>query len=279
MREQMRRAGVTIAVILVGSASLAAVSAASSGGWGAPYSCHVRGSGLYVLPDPQCTPGAINPAVTQANIDSTICMAGWSTGERPPEAVTEPQKWLSLAAYGFYDGRSLGNYEFDHLISLELGGAADSPENLWPERNYPGVPPISYYLNPKDHVENDLNHAVCDGKMSLASAQHIIASNWVGWYRAHIGPTSTVKPTPAPVPTKATCTVSGSWSDDYHDFDVYVHSDQPDDRVTVTDSDGTSATYYTDSSGYAVVYLYAPESASGEGVTATAGAARCSGTL
>ena len=275
----MRRAGVTIAVILLGSAFLAAVSAASSGGWRAPNSCHVRGSGLYVLPDPRCTPGAINPAVTQANIDSTICMAGWSAGERPPESVTEPQKRLSLAAYGYYDGRSLGNYEFDHLISLELGGAADSPENLWPERNYPGASPSSYYLNPKDHVENDLNHLVCDGKMNLASAQHIIASNWVSWYRSHIGPTSTVKPAPAPAPTKAMCTVSGSWSGNYHDFDVYVHSDQPDDRVTVTDSDGTSASYYTDPTGYADIYLHAPESASGEGVTATVGAARCSGTL
>ncbi len=274
----MWRAGVTVAVILVGSAYLAAVSAASSG-WGAPYSCHVRGSGLFVLADPRCTLGAVNPAVTQANIDSTICMAGWSSGERPPESVTEPQKRLSLAAYGYYDGRSLGSYEFDHLISLELGGAADSPENLWPERDYPGVSPSSYYLNPKDHVEDDLNHLVCDGKMSLASAQHIIASNWVGWYRAHIGPTSTGKPTAAPAPTRASCTVSGSWSDTYHDFDVYVHSDQPDDKVTVTDSNGTSASYDTDSTGYADVYLDAPESASGEGVTATVGAARCSGTL
>jgi hypothetical protein len=271
----MRRAGVIVAVIFAGSASLAAVAPADSGGWGAPYSCHARGSGLYVLPDPRCTPGAVNPAVTQSTIDSTICIAGWSAGERPPEAVTEPQKRLSLAAYGYYAGRSLGNYEFDHLISLELGGATDSPENLWPERNYPGVSPDSYYLNPKDHVEDALNHLVCEGKMSLASAQHIIASNWVSWYRTHIGPTSTVKP----APTKATCTVSGAWSDAYHDFDVYVHSDQADERVTVTASDGTSASYHTDSSGYADVYLNAPESASGEAVSATVGAARCSGTL
>ena len=130
-------------------------------------SCHARGSGLYVLPDPHCTPGATNPAVTQANIDSTICKAGWSESQRPPESVTEEQKRLSLAAYGYYDGRSLHTYEFDHLIPLELGGASDSPRNLWPEPDYPGVSDNSYYLNPKDHVEDELHDWVCSGKISL----------------------------------------------------------------------------------------------------------------
>jgi hypothetical protein len=221
-------------VTVVGYAVLA-TSSAAVGSWGNPYSCHARGSGLYVLPDPHCTPGATNPEVTQANIDSTICRAGWSESERPPESVTEPQKRLSLAAYGYYDGRSLGTYEFDHLISLELGGASDSPKNLWPEPDYPGVSASSYYLNPKDHVEDKLHDWVCDGKISLASAQHIIATNWITWYRAHIGPTTTPKPKPAPKAT-ATC-------------------------------------------GYADIYLDAPASASGERVTATVGAASCSGTL
>jgi hypothetical protein len=193
---------------IVGCAALATPSAAS-GGWGKPYSCHVRGSGLYVLPDPHCTPGATNPVVTQANIDSTICKAGWSESQRPPESVTEEQKRLSLAAYGYYDGRSLGGYEFDHLISLELGGASDSPKNLWPEPDYPGVSEDSYYLNPKDHVEDKLHDWVCDGKISLASAQHIIATNWISWYRAHVGPSTTAKPKPAPT-ANATCSVSGS---------------------------------------------------------------------
>ena len=36
-----------------------------------PGSCHARGSGCS-SPDPRCTPGAISPAVTQADITSTI---------------------------------------------------------------------------------------------------------------------------------------------------------------------------------------------------------------
>ena len=51
-----------------------------------------------------------------------------------------------MAAYG--DTGSLGDYEYDHFVPLELGGATNDPRNLWPE---PGASP-----NPKDTVENDL---------------------------------------------------------------------------------------------------------------------------
>ncbi|HEY1457602.1 MAG TPA: hypothetical protein VGF15_03700, partial [Solirubrobacteraceae bacterium] len=44
----------------------------------APGSCHARGSGLFSLPDSRCTPGAIDPAVTQANITETICRPGYT---------------------------------------------------------------------------------------------------------------------------------------------------------------------------------------------------------
>jgi hypothetical protein len=80
-----------------------------------PGSCHARGRGLYSLPDPHCTPGAIDPAVTQADIRRTICRAGYSESVRPPESVTEPEKRASLRAYG--DHRPLRDYEYDHLLS------------------------------------------------------------------------------------------------------------------------------------------------------------------
>jgi hypothetical protein len=80
-----------------------------------------------------------------------------------------------MAAYG--DGGSPGDYEYDHLVSLELGGAVNDPRNLWPEPE--GSP------NPKDGVENALNRMVCDGEMSLAEAQHIIATEWGSWANNH----------------------------------------------------------------------------------------------
>lgn len=101
-------------------------------------SCHARGSGLFVLPDPHCTPGALDLAVTQADIGRTICSDGWTATVRPPEAITEPEKQASMASYGL--GGYLGGYEYDHLVPLELGGAPNSPRNLWPEPDYPNPP-------------------------------------------------------------------------------------------------------------------------------------------
>jgi hypothetical protein len=143
-----------------------------------PGSCHVRGQGLYVLPDPRCTPGAADPRVTQANTGSTICRAGYTRTVRPSETITEPEKREAIAAYGDYAGARPKTYELDHLIPLELGGAPNSARNLWPERDYPNVSGNSYYLNPKDHVEHRLRQAVCAGKLELRTAQREIATNW-----------------------------------------------------------------------------------------------------
>jgi hypothetical protein len=142
-----------------------------------PGSCHPRGRGLFSLPDRRCTPGATNPAVAQATIAQTICRAGYSTSMRPPESVTEREKRASLAAYG--DHRPLHAYEYDHLISLELGGAPNDPRNLWPE---PGASP-----NPKDSLEDRLHARLCDGLMTLRAAQRAIATNWVAAYHRYIG--------------------------------------------------------------------------------------------
>jgi hypothetical protein len=142
-----------------------------------PGSCHARGTGLFTLPDPRCTPGAVDPAVTQANIASTICRDDYTATVRPPESVTEPEKRASLAAYG--DTRPMYDYEYDHLIPLELGGARNDPGNLWPE---PGASP-----NPKDKLEDRLNDLVCKGSLRLAVAQREIATNWVAAYRKLIG--------------------------------------------------------------------------------------------
>lgn len=138
-------------------------------------SCHAIGSGLFVEPDPRCTPGALNPAVTQATIGQTICSSGWTKTVRPSESVTNREKEASIAAYG--DTGSLHGFEYDHMISLELGGAVNAAANLWPE---PGASP-----NPKDKVENALNALVCDRKMTLTVAQHIISEQWVPYYHAH----------------------------------------------------------------------------------------------
>ncbi len=120
------------------------------------------------LPDPRCTPGSIDPIVTQGNIRSTICKSGWTATVRPPESQTERFKFA--VAYPAYGTPSAEKTELDHLVPLELGGSNDAT-NLWPE-----TPPTP---NPKDKVEGALNAAVCEGRVSLVAAQDAIASDWL----------------------------------------------------------------------------------------------------
>ncbi len=141
-----------------------------SSGSGGSYPAHCQARDHNELPDPVCTPGATNPAVTQATLRRTICRTGYTAAIRPAESVTEKIKRRAVPAYGDYAGARLGAYELDHLISLELGGAASDVRNLWPEK---GV------HNAKDPVENAAKQAVCTGRMTLTAAQHAIATNWV----------------------------------------------------------------------------------------------------
>jgi len=128
--------------------------------------CHYRDGGQ--LPDPRCTPGSIDPAVTQANIHKTICVTGYTSKVRPPAGETDRFKYK--VAYLVYRILHRKHTELDHLVSLELGGSNDAA-NLWPE--FPPTP------NPKDKVENALHRAVCAGRVSLAAAQRAIARDWL----------------------------------------------------------------------------------------------------
>lgn len=119
------------------------------------------------LPDPKCTPGATNPNVTEATIDSTICKKGYTSSIRPPVAVTNKIKTATDLAYGL---PTTEKGELDHLVSLELGGAPDDPRNLW---NEPGSIP-----NPKDSVENKAHDMVCGHKIPLSVMQGLIAADW-----------------------------------------------------------------------------------------------------
>jgi hypothetical protein len=141
----------------------------------APGQCRVRiidaAAGLF-LPDPACTPGAVDPAVTQNNLASTICKSGYTTTVRAPASDTNKAKARSLTQYGQSRAAST---EYDHLVSLQLGGT-NAVSNLWPEPNRAGAPGTT---NPKDAVETKLNRAVCSHRVTLAAAQKAIARDWV----------------------------------------------------------------------------------------------------
>jgi hypothetical protein len=120
------------------------------------------------LPDSACTPGAIFPNVTQQD----ICKSGYASSVRN---VPTSEKNQDYAEYGITH-HSTGQYEVDHLVSLELGGSNDI-SNLWPEAASPKPG-----FHEKDKVENYLHDQVCSGAISLKNAQIEIATNWLDVY-------------------------------------------------------------------------------------------------
>ena len=196
----------------VPAAAPAAVPAA------APSTCHLRDNGQ--LPDPGCTPGATDSRVTQATIYSTICVRGYTATVRPPSSVTSRFKYS--VSYPEYGVPASARGELDHLIPLELGGSS-AAANLWPE--------IGPLPNPKDSVENALNHAVCSGRLTLRAAQRAIAADWMT-AESVLAVASAPAPYPAAAPRPAAsqpasaaagryrageyCSVHGSHTTDSH---------------------------------------------------------------
>jgi hypothetical protein len=151
------------------AATASARPSAASARWSGA-SCHASSlDPATTRPDPRCTPGALNPDVTQANIHRTVCQAGYTKRIRPPASYTGALKRRQLKEYG-YRNTDPSAYEEDHFVPLSLGGAPRDPKNLWPE---PGASP-----NPKDRVEFKLYKAVCAGQVTLAAAQHAITADW-----------------------------------------------------------------------------------------------------
>ncbi|MFI6688364.1 hypothetical protein [Streptomyces sp. NPDC050485] len=143
----------------------------------APGSCKYRFTAdKQPLPDPKCTPGALNPKVTQATLKTTVCKSGYTATIRPPVSVTGPEKTANAKSYS-YTG-PIGDAEYDHLVSLVLGGDPDDPRNIWTEPPSPGHKAGGGPNNPKDSVEAKLSAAVCSNKVQLAAAQNAIATDW-----------------------------------------------------------------------------------------------------
>ena len=132
------------------------------------------------LPNANLTPGMTNPAVTQDNIQETICVKGWTDTIRPTTSYTNKLKAKQIGQYHYKD-KKLSSYEEDHFIPLELGGHPSNAKNLWPEQYH-----IPCGARIKDVIESKLRRMVCDGEMTLADAQQAIATDWVAAYKVHV---------------------------------------------------------------------------------------------
>ncbi len=145
------------------------------------------------LPDRRLTPGAVDPAVT----DADICAHDWAPGDPPQRGgdltyskaarhTSRATKDEVFAEYRVTNPHDRGqSWEIDHLVPLGLGGR-DTPANLWPESR------LGSGMNAwaKDRLEYRLYRLVCDpppgaSRMPLREAQAAFTSDWVAAYRRY----------------------------------------------------------------------------------------------
>lgn len=132
------------------------------------------------LPDQRMTPGALNSTVTQANIQETICVKGYTKTIRPPQNFTNKLKKYQIRAYDYAD-TDPKHYEEDHLIPLNIGGSPNDPQNLWPQpRN------SEWNAEKKDVLEFKLYKLVCHGQVPLDEARNAMATNWIKAYKQYV---------------------------------------------------------------------------------------------
>ena len=155
-----------------------------------------------ILPDPKLSPGDV-----LTSDPKIVCVSGYTkTVRNVPQALKEQV----YREYGITH-RESGEYEIDHIISLELGGS-NSIRNLYPESFQ--TQPLNAHV--KDQLENRLHDLACSGKITLQEAQQAISSNWTAAYVKYLGPlpggAGVVKTTQATtqIPAPATTTPAGS---------------------------------------------------------------------
>ena len=128
------------------------------------------------LPDQDLSPGVACPQVTVEMLSVKGCTTPWREhGTLDGMKISDATKKKVYEEYHI-TSHTPGEYEIDHLISLELGGSNDI-KNLWPQP-YHG----KWNAHMKDRLENTLHGLVVAGKMKLKDAQKQIAANWIVLY-------------------------------------------------------------------------------------------------
>ena len=117
--------------------------------------------GFLVLGAAQAQAQALNPAVTQATVQATICRPGWAATVRPSGRYTTRVRHALCAAQGM--NRCSPGLVLDHVVPLELGGAPAQLANFQMQTRGDSVV--------KDRLEHRAKRDVCAGRVSLSAAQ------------------------------------------------------------------------------------------------------------
>lgn len=146
-----------------------------------------------ILPNPKLSPGAV-----LTSDSAVICVVGYTKTVR---SVSQALKNEVYRTYGV-TSREPGEYELDHVISLELGGS-NAQTNLFPQ-SYKTMP---LNAHTKDRLENRLHALACSGKITMTEAQQAIARDWTVAYTKYVGPLpGGTQPVPASTPASIPAT-------------------------------------------------------------------------
>jgi len=121
------------------------------------------------------TPGVLNPDVTQATLNTTVCVPNWTKTIRPPASYTNKLKAKQLADARYTD-KDMTHYEEDHFVPLSSGGNSTAEGNLWAQPRFGNNASAD-----KDIVESGVHRDLCKGKLTLQQAQNIFLSDWRLW--------------------------------------------------------------------------------------------------
>ncbi len=174
----MRRWWVAVSVVTAAAVTVVGCSAGSDAGLMAqagpiaiPHGvirCHARAGGQ--LPDPGCSPGSRNAAVSAATVRRTVCAPGWVDARRLPAAMVNDQLKSLMTAYG-YGGMPLDRFAVAYVVPLEVGGSpgtAGDLSNLWPVPAGSKMPTTVALVRGR----------VCAGTMQLTAAQNQFRRDW-----------------------------------------------------------------------------------------------------
>ncbi len=134
----------------------------------APPLAHPLIRGGLSVPDPQVTPGSVVRGVSAAQ----VCARGYTAKHNDIGYVVRNEV---SARYGVVAGPGT-SLHLDQLIPAGLGGDA-TIRNVWPQPEA--------QLKKKNGLEAHLHALVCQGSLSLSTAQRVIADDWPAALRAY----------------------------------------------------------------------------------------------
>ena len=130
------------------------------------------------IPNHARTPGAINPNITQENIQTTVCVPGWTKTIRPSTSYTEELKKRQMRA--LWLPGTPQDYHEDHLVPLCVGGAPRDARNLWPQPTK-----AKWSTKEKDQLEASVCRQLCRGDITLKQGQAIFLDE-PDWTKAYV---------------------------------------------------------------------------------------------